>query len=62
MPDFALAASGAVVFALTTWASLAFGYQLFQNMWEDDQLVAVPVSTSLDGGSDGPGRIATALG
>ena len=37
MPEFALAAAGAIVFALTTWASLTFGYQVFQNMWETDQ-------------------------
>ncbi len=37
MPDFVLAAAGALVFALTTWASLAFGYQVFQNLWEEDQ-------------------------
>lgn len=37
MPDFVLAAAGAIVFALTAWASLAFGYQVFQNMWETDQ-------------------------
>jgi hypothetical protein len=37
MPEFALAGAGAIVFALTTWASLAFGYQVFQTMWESDQ-------------------------
>ena len=37
MPEFALAAAGVVVFALTTWASLTFGYQVFQTMWETDQ-------------------------
>ena len=35
---FGLAAAGTVIFALTTWASLAFGYQIFQNAWEDDQV------------------------
>ena len=37
MPDVALAAAGAVVFAITTWASLAFGYQVFANLSEDDR-------------------------
>lgn len=37
MADFALAGAGAFVFALTTWASLTFGYQVFQDMWETDQ-------------------------
>ncbi len=38
MPEFALAAAGVIVFALATWASLAFGYQVFQNMWDTDQV------------------------
>ena len=37
MSDVALAAVGAVIFAVTTWASLAFGYQVFANLSEDDQ-------------------------
>ena len=37
MSDIAIGAAGVVVFALTTWASLAFGYQVFQHMWETDQ-------------------------
>jgi hypothetical protein len=49
MPEFALAAAGAVVFALTTWASLAFGYQVFQNLWETDQADgAAPARPSID--------------
>jgi hypothetical protein len=35
--DVALAAAGAVIFAVTTWASLAFGYQVFANLSEDQQ-------------------------
>lgn len=42
MSNLVLAAAGAVVFALTTWASLAFGYQIFQNAWEEDQASEVP--------------------
>ena len=38
MSTFGLAAAGVVIFALTTWASLAFGYQIFQNAWEHDQV------------------------
>ncbi len=38
MSTFGLAAAGTVIFALTTWASLAFGYQIFQNAWENDQV------------------------
>ena len=38
MPDVALAAAGAVIFAVTTWASLAFGYQVFANLSEDDRV------------------------
>ena len=41
MPDLALAAAGVIVFALTTWASLAFGYQAFQNMYETEQAEGV---------------------
>ena len=37
MSDIAIGAAGVVVFALATWASLAFGYQVFQHMWETDQ-------------------------
>lgn len=37
MPDVALAGLGTIVFALTTWASLAFGYQVFQDRWDADQ-------------------------
>jgi hypothetical protein len=49
VPEFALAAAGAVVFALTTWASLAFGYQVFQNTFETDQaLGAVPAPSPID--------------
>lgn len=44
MPEFALAAAGAIIFTLTTWASLTFGYQAFQDMWESDLAEgAVPV-------------------
>ena len=37
MSNVALAVAGAIVFALTTWASLAFGYQIFANLSADDQ-------------------------
>lgn len=37
MPDLAIAAVGVTVFALTTWASLAFGYQVFQHLYEADE-------------------------
>ena len=37
MSTYGLAAAGAVIFAVTTWASLAFGYQIFQDAWENDQ-------------------------
>ena len=37
MSDVVLAVAGAVVFAITTWASLAFGYQVFANMSDGDQ-------------------------
>lgn len=37
MPELALAVAGVIVFAITTWASLVFGYQVFQDRWETDQ-------------------------
>lgn len=47
MPDVALAAAGAVIFAVTTWASLAFGYQVFANLSEDDQAPEASPESSL---------------
>jgi hypothetical protein len=38
MSDLVLAAAGAIIFLLTAWASLVFGYQVFQNMWDADQV------------------------
>ena len=50
MSDVALGVAGAVVFALTTWASLAFGYQVFANLSDEDQVA--------DGSPESP-RVAT---
>lgn len=36
MPDYALAIAGVFVFAVTTWASLVIGYEVFQHLWEVD--------------------------
>jgi len=52
MSDVALAAAGAVIFAVTTWASLAFGYQVFANLSEDDHAPDASPETPL-GAPDG---------
>lgn len=46
MSDLVLAGAGVIVFALTTWASLVFGYQVFQTSWEMDQDQADPLGAA----------------
>jgi len=60
VPDFVLASAGAVIFAVATWASLAFGYQVFANLSDDEAPDASPDSPldrpDLTVGRIGPGR------
>lgn len=58
MPEYALAAAGVFVFALTTWASLVFGYEVFQHIWEADPANDPdPAPSSTD---DGPAPVPVA--
>lgn len=71
MTDVALAIAGVTVFALTTWESLVFGYEVFQHIWEtdqadgaasarppsDDPAISLPVADATDGDASRPSEL-----